>query len=270
MLLGEDGGVRSDLTVARLGPERFHVAVQHHRDVDWLRRHLPGDGTVQLRETTSGTCCLGLWGPAAPRILPGLSTSDARAWRTYVGDVPVTVLRVSEVGEAGWELHTDADLGRMLWDTLWTAGQPHGIVAAGQEALRSLRMEEGHRNCGIDVTTEHDPYEAGLGFAVRMDKGYFLGRDTLVGRSPATVHRKLVCLTVDDPHSVPQGREPVYADGRPAGYVTSGAYGWTIGKNLAYAWLPVEYARPRTRVEIECFGKRLPAKVAAEPLRSTE
>ncbi|WP_027928526.1 FAD-dependent oxidoreductase [Amycolatopsis benzoatilytica] len=270
LLLGEDGGVRSDLTVARLQPERFHVAVRHHRDVAWLRRHLPGDGTVQLRETTSGTCCLGLWGPAAPAVLPELSTSDSRAWEGYVGDVPVTVLRVSEVGEPGWELHTDADLGRLLWDTVWTAGQPHGILAAGQDALRSLRMEEGHRRCGVDVTTEHDPYEAGLGFAVRMDKGYFLGRDTLRGRSPATVRRKLVCLTVDDAHSVLHGREPVYAEGRPAGYVTSGTYGWTVGKNLAYAWLPVEYARPRTPVEIECFGKRLPAKVTAEPLRSTE
>ena len=270
LLLGEDGGVRSDLTVARLGPERFHVAAQHHRDIAWLRRHLPGDGTVQLRETTSGTCCLGLWGPAAPATLPELSTSDSRCGEGYVGDVLVTVLRVSEVGEPGWELHTDADLGRLLWDTLWAAGQPHGIVAAGQEALRSLRREEGYRGCGVDVTTEHDPYETGLGFAVRMDMGYFLGRDALLGRSPATVRRKLVSLTVDDPRAVLSGREPVYAEGRPAGYVTSGAYGWTVGKNLAYAWLPVEYTRPRTRVEIECLGIRLPARVTAEPVRSAE
>ncbi|WP_033293825.1 FAD-dependent oxidoreductase [Amycolatopsis jejuensis] len=266
LLLGEDGGVRSDLTVARLEPERFHVAVHNHRDVAWLRRHLPGDGTVQLRETTSGTCCLGLWGPLAPQVLPELSTSDSRAWRTYAGEVPVTVLRVSEVGEPGWELHTGADLGRQLWDTLWAAGQAHGIVAAGQDALRSLRMEEGHRKYGVDVTTEHDPYEAGLGFAVRMDKGYFLGRDMLVGRSPSTVSRKLTCLTVEDARPM-QGREPVYAEGRPAGFVTSGAFGYTVGKNLAYAWLPVEYTRPRTPVEIEYFGERLAARVAAEPLR---
>lgn len=270
LLLGEDGGIRSDLTVARLGAERFHVAAHHHRDVAWLRRHLPGDGSVQLRETTGGTCCLGLWGPLAEQVLPELSTSDSRAWKTYVGDVPVTVLRGSDVGEPGWELHTGADLGRALWDAVWSAGQPYGIVAAGEDALRSLRMEEGHRNCGVDVTTEHDPYEAGLGFAVRMDKGYFLGRDTLLHRSPSTVRRKLACLTVDDPHSVLQGREPVYVDGRPAGYVTSGAYGYTVDKNLAYAWLPVEDARPRTPVEIEYFGKRLAAKVAAEPLRSSE
>lgn len=131
-------------------------------------------------------------------------------------------------------------------------------------------MEEGHRTCGIDVTTEHDPYEAGLGFAVRMDKGYFLGRDTLLHRSPSTVRRKLACLTVDNAHSMLRGREPVYVDGRPAGYVTSGAHGYTVDKNLAYAWLPVEDARPRTPVEIEHFGKRLSAKVAAEPLRSSE
>ncbi|MBB4688551.1 FAD-dependent oxidoreductase [Amycolatopsis jiangsuensis] len=274
LLLGEDGGVRSELTVARLGTELFQVAVHSHLDVDWLYRHLPRDGAVQLRETTSGTCCVGLWGPLARQVLPKLSTLDStsgvKARHAYAGDVPVLALRVSEVGEPGWELHTSADLGRRLWDAVWEAGRPHGIIAAGQVALTSLRLEEGHRECGIDVTTEHDPYEAGLGFAVRMDKGYFLGRDTLRERSPATVSRKLACLIVEDPHSVLLGKEPVYAEGRPAGYVTSAAYGYTVGKNLAHAWLPVEYAKPRTPLEIELAGRRLPAKVAAEPLRSTE
>ncbi|GAA3572320.1 FAD-dependent oxidoreductase [Amycolatopsis ultiminotia] len=274
LLLGEDGGVRSELTVTRLGTELFQLAVHSHLDVDWLYRHLPRDGAVQLREITSGTCCLGLWGPLARQVLPELSTLDftsgVKARRGYVGDVPVLAVGVSEVGEPGWELHTSADLGRRLWDTVQKAGRPHGIIAAGQIALTSLRLEEGHRECGTDVTTEHDPYEAGLGFAVRMDKGYFLGRDTLRERSPATVSRKLVCLIVDDPQHVLRGKEPVYAEGRPAGYVTSAAYGYTVGKNLAHAWLPVEYAKPRTPVEIVSSGERLAAKVAAEPLRSTE
>ncbi|RJQ83147.1 FAD-dependent oxidoreductase [Amycolatopsis panacis] len=272
LLLGEDGGVRSELTVARLGAELFGVQVHSQLDIDWLYRHLPRDGAVQLRETTSGNCCIGLWGPLARKVLPELSTMDSsrRARRTYVADVPLLAIRGSDIGEAGWELHTSADLGRRLWDTLREAGRPHGIVAAGQIALTSLRLEEGRLECGVDVTTEHDPYEAGLGYLVRMDKGYFLGRDALRERSPATVSRKLVCLIVEDPLFVLAGKEPVYAEGRPAGYVTSAAYGYTLGKNLAHAWLPVEYTRPRTPVEIECAGQRRKAKVAAEPLRGNE
>lgn len=274
LLLGEHGGVRSDLTVARLGAERFQVGVNGCLDVDWLRRHLPGDGAVQVHETTAGTCGIGLWGPLARQVLQPLSTTDFshagmgyfRARRAYVGNVPVIALRLSTVGELGWELYTTADLGRRLWDTLWEAGQPHGVIAAGREAVSSMRLEKGYRSWGADVTAEHDPFEAGLGFAVRMDKGYFLGRDALRGRSEATVSRKLTCLTVDDPQAVVLGKEPVYAEGRPTGYVTSAAYGYTVGKNIAYAWLPVEYTRPGTPVEIEYFGAKVPAVVAVEPL----
>ncbi|MEV8611816.1 FAD-dependent oxidoreductase [Amycolatopsis sp. NPDC051373] len=266
LLLGEDGGVRSDLTVARLGAARFHVGANSALDVDWLRRHLPGDGTVQIHETTGGTCCLGLRGPLARQVLPELSTVDEDAFDTYVGNVPVLALRPPH--EPGWELHTSADLGRLLWDTLWEAGQPHGIVAAGCEALTSLRLEDGRRTWGVDFTTEHDPYEAGLGFAVRMDKGYFLGRDALLGRSATTVGRTLTSLVTGD---LVLGREPVYFEGHPAGYVTSAARGYTVENNLAYAWLPVECAKPGTPVEIEYFGERVPAVVAdsAERTRRT-
>ncbi|MFI5608758.1 FAD-dependent oxidoreductase [Amycolatopsis sp. NPDC051903] len=275
LLLGEDGGVRSDLTVARLGAERFQVGVNGALDVDWLRRHLPGDGAVQIHETTAGTCCIGLWGPLARRVLQPLSTTDFShdamgcytAKHAYVGNVPVIALRVSAVGELGWELHTSADLGRLLWDTLWEAGRPHGIIAAGRAALTSMRLEKGYREWGTDLTAEHDPYEAGLGFAVRTDKGYFLGRDALRGRSEATVGRKLTCLVAE---GLVLGKEPVYFQGRPAGYVTSAAYGYTVGENIAYAWLPVECAKPGTPVEIEYFGERVPAVVAAQPLFDAE
>ncbi len=274
LLLDENGGVRSDLTVARLGPDRFQVGVNGNIDVDWLRRHLPGDGTVQIHETTPGTCCIGLWGPLARAVLQPLSTTDFshkamgyfKTKQACVGQVPVTAMRLSYVGELGWELYTSADLGRKLWDTLWEAGQKHGIIAAGREAFSSMRLEKGYRLWGTDVTAEHDPYEAGIGFAVRMDKGYFIGREALEGRSEETVTRKLTCLTVDDPYAVVLGKEPVYADGRPAGYVTSAAYGYTIGKNIAYAWLPAELAHPGRPLEIEYFGEKIPAVVAEEPL----
>ncbi|MFD9895335.1 FAD-dependent oxidoreductase [Amycolatopsis sp. NPDC059027] len=274
LLLGEDGGVRGDLTVARLAADRFQVGVNGPLDLDWLRRHLPGDGTVQIHETTSGTCCVGLWGPLARKVLQPLSTTDFshramgyfKAKAAYVGGIPVVAMRLSYVGELGWELYTGADLGRRLWDTLWEAGRPHGIIAAGREAFASMRLEKGYRSWGTDLTTEHDPYEAGLGFAVRRDKGYFLGRDALEGRSAETVTRKLTCLTIDDPYAVVLGKEPVYAQSRPIGYVTSAAYGYTVGKNIAYAWLPVDYTTPGQRVEIEYFAEKIPALVAAEPL----
>lgn len=274
LLLGEDGGVRSDLTVARLGPEDFQVGVNSQLDLDWLRRHLPGDGSVQVRDITAGTCCVGLWGPLARDLLQPLSTADFshkalgyfKSKNAYVGTVPVTAMRLSYVGELGWELYTTADFGRKLWDTLWEAGQRHGIIAAGREAFNSMRLEKGYRSWGTDMTTEHDPYEAGVGFAVRMDKGYFVGREALVGRSADTARRKLTCLTLDDPGALVLGKEPVFSGGQPCGYVTSAAYGYTIGRGIAYAWLPSEVAVPGRGVQIEYFGEKVAATVAEEPL----
>ncbi|WP_086837932.1 FAD-dependent oxidoreductase [Amycolatopsis kentuckyensis] len=255
LLLGEDGGVRGRLTVARLGDERFHVGAGARLDSGWLRRHSPRDGTVQIHEATSGTCCLGVWGPLAHEVLPELSTTDFSAAETCVGDVPVLALRLSTVGEPGWELHTTADFGRRLWDTL----RDRGIAVAGHQALTSLRLEAGVPTPGVDFTTEHDPYEAGLGAAVRMDKGYFLGRDALAGRSAATVSRRLTRLVTG---TVVAGGDPVYVDGRPAGYVTSAGYGHTTGQALAFAWLPVEYCGSGTPVAIGHFGTRVPGRVA--------
>jgi glycine cleavage system aminomethyltransferase T len=268
LLLGEDGGVRSDLTVARLGENRFQVGANGNLDLDWLTRHLPGNGSVQVRDITAGTCCIGLWGPLARDLIEPISTLDTqlgyfKASKAFVGHVPVTALRLSYVGELGWELYTTADLGRELWDTLWEAGQEHGVIAAGRSAFNSLRLEKGYRSWGTDMTTEHDPYEAGVGFAVRMDKGYFIGREALAER---TQTRKLVCLTIADPHATVLGSEPVHVDGAPVGYVTSAAYGYTTGVNIAYAWLPAELAEPGRAVEVEYFGEHVPAVVAEEPL----
>jgi glycine cleavage system aminomethyltransferase T len=139
------------------------------------------------------------------------------------------------------------------------------VVAAGRAAFNSLRLEKGYRAWGHDMTTEHNPFEAGLGFAVRPEKGAFVGRDALAGSSADTVARRLSCLTVDDGRSVVLGHEPVFLDGTPVGYVTSAAFGHTVGRPIAYAWLPAS-AVPGTPVEIEYFGRRIPATVAAEPL----
>jgi glycine cleavage system aminomethyltransferase T len=178
-------------------------------------------------------------------------------------------MRLSYVGELGWEIYTSADHGLRLWDALWAGGQELGVIAAGRAAFNSLRLEKGYRAWGHDMTTQHDPYEAGLGFAVRPEKGDFVGRAALAGRSADTVARRLCCLTVDDGHTVVLGHEPVYVGGAPVGYVTSAAFGHTVGRPIAYAWLPGDTA-PGTSVEIEYFGRRVPATVAREPLVDPE
>ncbi len=271
LALDDAGGIRSDLTVARLGEELFQVGANGNLDQDYLRRSLPADGSVTVRDITGGTCCLGVWGPRAAELVQPLSRDDLaalkyfRAMRSHVAGVPVIMMRLSYVGEYGWEIYTSAENGQRLWDVLWEAGPGLGLIAAGRAAFNSLRLEKGYRAWGQDMTTEHNPYEAGLGFAVRPAKGEFVGRDALAGLSEDTAVRRLRCLTVDDGRSVVLGAEPVFLDGSPAGYVTSAGFGHTVGRPLAYAWLPAS-AIAGTRVEIGYFGRRIPATVVDEPL----
>ncbi|MGW5434796.1 GcvT family protein [Streptomyces sp. NPDC004059] len=273
LLLDHDGGIRSDITVARLARDRFQVGANGNLDLDWFTRHLPADGRVQVRDITAGTCCIGLWGPLAREVLQPLTDEDFsneglkyfRAKHAYIGSVPVTAMRLSYVGELGWELYTTADQGLKLWDTLWAAAQPLGGVIAGRGAFNSLRLEKGYRSFGTDMTYEHDPYEAGVGFAVKLDKGDFIGKAALERRK-TDVRRRLSCLTIDDPRAVVMGKEPVYDGDRAVGYVTSAAYGYTIGKGIAYAWLPAELAEPGRTVHIGYFDQRIEAVVAEEPL----
>jgi len=273
LLLDRDGGIRSDVTVARLGEQHFQVGANGRLDVDWLTRHMPGDGSVQVRDVTAGTCCIGLWGPRARDVIAPLVDVDFshegfrffRAKHAHVGHVPVTAMRLSYVGELGWELYTTADMGLKLWDTLWEAGRGHGLVAAGRGAFNNLRLEKGYRSFGADMTFEHDPYEAGVDFAVRLDKGDFLGRDAVVRRAES-VRRRLTCLTVDDPAGVVLGKEPVFAGEECVGYVTSAGYGYRVGRGIAYAWLPSDLAQPGQQVRIGYFERRIPAVVTPEPL----
>ena len=278
LALDTAGGVRSDLTVARLAEHTFQVGANGNLDLDYFRRQAPDDGTVTVRDITSGTCCVGVWGPRSRDLVCALSRDDFcnqsfkyfRAKQVRIGGVPVTAMRLSYVGELGWELYTSADYGLRLWDALWAEGQRHGIIAAGRAAFNSLRMEKGYRSWGTDMTTEHNPYEAGLGFAVPTQKEEFIGRGALAEVSDDSVERRLVCLTIDDGRSVVMGSEPVFVDGIPVGYVTSAAFGHTIGAPIAYAWLPSTPAVPGTRVEIQYFDRRVPATVVSEPLVDPE
>ncbi|MXP21473.1 FAD-dependent oxidoreductase [Gordonia sp. HNM0687] len=274
LMLDDKGGVRSDLTVARLAEDVFQVGANGPLDFDWIGRHLPADGSVTLRDITAATCCLGLWGPLARDVLAPLTPADLtndglryfRAMTTTVGAVPVTLMRVSYVGELGWEIYTSAANGRALWDTLMSAGEPHGIIAAGRIAFNSLRIEKGYRSAGTDMTIEHTPAAAGLDFAVRMSKEDFVGKSALAERgAPKTLRT----LRFTDPAAVVLGKEPVAVDGVVVGYITSAGWSATIGACLAYAWLPTDVA-DGAEVGVAYQTTRYAAVVVADPVVDPE
>ena len=202
-MLTPQGGIKCDLTVTRLGEERFMIvtggAMGLH-DLDWIRSHLPDDGAVSVADVSSGRCCVGLWGPRARDLLSRIGESDVSnagfpymtAKPIMIAEVPALALRISYVGELGWEIYAPAEHGLRLWDILWEPGLPLGVIAAGGGAFDSLRLEKGYRLWGADIHTEYDPYEAGLGFAVRMQKGDFVGRDRLRERRAQGQTRKTV------------------------------------------------------------------------------
>ena len=277
-MLTPSGGIRCDLTVTRKDEDRFRVITgggsgQHDRA--WLLAQRRHGERVNLTVRTGSLFALGLWGPKARDVLQAVTevdvSNDAFPYMTArylnVGEVdPVWTQRISYAGELGWELYGQIAMGQRAWDVLWEAGQEHGIVAAGGGAFDSLRLEKGYRLWGQDIHTEHDPFEAGLGFAVRMDKGEFQGRETLQRKLDRGPTEKLACMTFDDPTSVVMGKEPIWHDGRVVSYVTSAAYGYSIGRAIVYGYLPVNLAVEGTPVEVEYFGDRLAATVVAEPL----
>ena len=276
-LLNERGGIVSDLTITRLGQDRFLVltggGVGMH-DLAWIRQHAPKDGSVHISDLTSHYCTIGLWGPEARRVLSGVCEEDVsnQAFPYYtaqeitVGSVPTLALRVSYAGELGWEIYTSSEYGLALWDTLWEAGRAYGVIAAGGGAFDSLRLEKGYRLWGADIHSEYNPLEAGLDWAVRFNKGDFIGREALLRIRERGITRKVCPMTLDDPSSVLMGKEPIFDDNRRLGYVTSTNFGYSTGKFILYGYLPVEYSQPGTKVSVEYFGQRYPATVATEPL----
>jgi 4-methylaminobutanoate oxidase (formaldehyde-forming) len=224
---------------------------------------------------TSGWSCFGIWGPRARDVLTPLTPADLSndafpymaVREITVGDVPVRALRVTYVGELGWELYCPTEYGLGLWRALWAAGEKHGMVAGGYRAIDSLRLEKGYRVWGADITPDETPYEAGLGFCVRLDKeGGFIGRDALAEADAAGPRTELCCLVLADPRSVALGNEPVRVGGRIAGRVTTGGYGYSVERSIAYAYLPPEHAEPGVEVEVEIFGEWIAGEVSAEPL----
>ncbi len=198
-----------------------------------------------------------------------LSNDGLKYFRTKeisVGGIPVTAMRLSYVGELGWELYTTAEYGLKLWDLLFEAGQEHGIIAAGRGAFNSMRLEKGYRLWGTDMTSAAPPLRGRPGLLRRQGQGGLRGLRGAGRRAGnSRPRRALRCLTVDDGTSMVLGKEPVYVNGEAAGYVTSAAYGYSVRKPIAYAWLPASGSEGDA-VEVEYFGRRIAATVTAEPL----
>ena len=278
-LLNPRGGIEADLTVTRLGEDVFRIVTGTAfggRDLAWIRSHLLADSLVRAHDVTGSFACYCLWGPRAGDILAPLTDQDLtpsafgflHAREISVGAVPVLAQRITFVGEFGWELYCPVEYGQGLWDLLWESGAAHGLMAGGYRAIDSLRLEKGYRVWGSDITPDTTPDEAGLGFAVQIDKaGGFIGRDALVAAraGEGEPRPRLRCLVLDDPLAVCLGNEPVRAQDALLGRVTSGGYGHRVDKSIAYAYLPSDLD-VGTRVEIGIFGQWIGAQVARDPL----
>jgi glycine cleavage system T protein len=276
-MLTHRGGIMCDVTLVRRSEDVWWVitggALLGH-DIAWLRKHLPDDGSVLLTDISGRYTPLGLWGPSARELLQTVVEQDLsnQAFPFYtaqpvsVGAIPAYALRISYAGELGWELYAGAEYGPGLWDALWDAGRAHGLIAAGGGAFDSLRLEKGYRLWGADIHTDYSPLEAGLGWAVRLEKEEFIGRDALLRQREEGVQKSLCCMTLEQPGAVAMGKEPIFHEGRPVGYVTSANFGYSVERFIVYGYLPVEFSKPGTEVEVEYFGERIPAVVRREPL----
>ncbi|HTO99923.1 MAG TPA: FAD-dependent oxidoreductase [Anaerolineales bacterium] len=277
--LNTKGGVEADLTVTRLSTDLFRVVTGSGfigNDLAWLRMHVdPADGPITIRDVTMEWGCLGLWGPKARSVLEKVTKDDvSNAGFPYlharvidINGVGVWAQRVSYVGELGWELYVPWGRAESVWDMLMEAGEEFGIEVGGYKVADSLRLEKGYRYYTADVTPLETPYEGGLGFCVSLDKKDFVGKAALVKAKAAGLQRKLCTMVLDGgEYTQIYGGEAVYCDGKVIGRVRSGGWGYTLQKNILYAYLPMDIAKAGERLEIELIEGRRQAEVTATVL----
>ena len=270
-LCNERGGVESDLTIARVEENRFFIvtgtAFATH-DFAWIRSHVPADGSVVLRDITSSRAMLNVCGPLARTLLERVSKDDlsndsfpfAQCRNITIGDAPVLASRVTYVGELGYELYLPPEYASHVYEQLWEAGQDLGIANAGYRAIESLRLEKGYRYWSTEVTPDYTPYESGLGFCVDLSKDDFIGRDALAKAKEEGPQRKMCCFTLDGNETMLlRGGETILRDNIVLGVVTSGGYGYTVGKTIAYGFIPAEHAKHTEEFTIEVYTKSYPA-----------
>ncbi|MFB6117234.1 FAD-dependent oxidoreductase [Halosegnis sp.] len=275
LLLNEGGGILADVTVVKLDDNEYMVTTGGGNSPGihggWLEDHAPDTVAVDVEEGAKST--IGLWGPKSRLLLQRVTDTDVTnegfpyfgAKQMYVGEVPVIALRVSYVGELGWELWAPVEYASRLWDVLWEAGQDLDVRPMGAGALSSMRLEKGYRLWGTDIDTDANPYEAGLPFAVDTDTD-FIGKDALEEAKAAGIDNRATPLTLDDSTDIMLSGRPILKDGEAIGYVQAGDFGYTIGESIVYTYLPSEHAEAGTSVQVQCEGKTYDATVRDEPL----
>ena len=282
-LLNSRGGIEADLTVARLAEDRFYIVTGtgfRTHDLAWIEDHIGSGLDARLTDVTERFGTLSLMGPRARDVVAAVTDADVSNAAFPFGHVreiaiagaTVRALRVTYVGELGWELHVPIDATGEVFDALMAAGAPHGIRPVGYRALESLRLEKGYRAWGSDITPNDTPFEAGLGWAVKLRKNTdFNGRRALETVAGQKLNKRLACFTVDDPQVVLLGRETILRDGQPVGYLTSGGYGYTVEKNIGYGYVRnadgvSDEFLASGRYELVVAMETVPATLHMEPL----
>lgn len=271
------GGVRRDLAVMRVDEERIWMFVgegTRPADLEWVRSQVRASDDVTVSDVSPAMTAMGVWGPNSRALLQRVTSADVSndAFPYFTGrwiDVGMSrllALRISYAGELGWELHMPPDSATTVWDAVWEAGQDLGVVAAGQGAFDSLRLEKGYPAWGLDVHTEYNPYEARLGWTVDLTKEDFIGAKACRGLVDATPNKIWSCLVFADDQSVALGYEPVVHEGRCVGYITSSNVSYSTGVQIAYAHLPQHLAAEGTELDVIWFGRRLAASVGPHPI----
>jgi len=282
-MLNTRGGIEADLTVGRLAPDRYYIVtgtgfVTH--DADWIRRNIAPELDAHLIDVTSAYATLALMGPQARAVLAPLASASlanvsfpfGTLRELHVAGAPVLALRVTYVGELGWELHVPTEFALTVYDALMESGRAHGIVNAGYRAIETLRLEKGYRAWGADIGPDHTPLEASLGWAVKLRKNIpFLGREALELQRTTPLRKRLCGFTTEDVDVVLLGRETIYRDGERVGWLTSGGFGHTIGRPIGYGYVRraegVDEAFLRTgSYELEVATDRVKAEIALGPL----
>jgi 4-methylaminobutanoate oxidase (formaldehyde-forming) len=276
-LLNSRGGIEADLTMARLDDDRFYIVTGtgfRTHDLGWIADHIPAGADARITDVTDDYGTLSLMGPRARDVLAAVTTSDVSNAGFPFGHVrivsiaghDVRALRVTYVGELGWELHMPLAAIGEVFDALMQAGAPHGIRPVGYRALESLRLEKSYRAWGSDITPNDTPFEAGLGWAVKLKSGRpFIGREALVARQGQPLRKRLATFTTAREDVVLVGRETILRDGQPVGYLTSGGYGYTIGKPLGLGY--IRHPEPMAgRYELVVANEPVAATVGFEPL----
>lgn len=274
--LTELGGIESEFTVTRFDMDRFYLlsaAVARIHDFDWLNQHRREAEHVDIVDVTEDYGTLLLTGPRSRELLSELTDADlsnaAFPWLSgreiEVAGVPVRALRVSYVGELGWELHHPISNMNKIYDALMSSGEAYGIADFGLYAMDALRMEKAYRAWGLELTTELTLIEAGMDRFVDFDSP-FIGKDAVIERTKNNTESRLVYLSVDADDADAHGNEPVYAGDRRVGLTTSGGYGYAVGSSIAFAFVEPEFATPDTELEISILGRRCTAQVVADPL----